>query len=244
MLKQKLIVCRLSSPRWLFSMCCWPPSTPFLGSSTGEPPEDEWQMGKAVLLTSPCPACAQGSDPEQARQRDELVGLVCRVVEALVSVRRLSEFLRCPESTGPSPTPPWGGSGSSSAGMDGIASSPALAVKLSGSFSWGGSGTGLGTNAGSTVLQVAELALPSGALVALTGPVGSGKSSLLAAVLGEMRHSASSQQQGASRAPDIGGCGSVTAGSSVAYVPQDPWIMHGALRWAAPCIVLVSQPEH
>ena len=198
---------------------------------------------------------AQGSDLDQTPQLDELVRRVCRVVEALVSVRRLSEFLRCPESSGPTRTLPIVGTGSTSAGMNGVAAFPAFAIRLPGSFSWGGSGSssgsgngsGLSTDASSTVLHVAELAVPFGALVALTGPVGSGKSSLLAAVLGEMLPSAASQQQGSSGEPTSGasaGCGYVAAGSSVAYVPQDPWILHGTLRWAVPCIVLVSQPEH
>ena len=167
-----------------------------------------------------------------------------------MSVRRLSEFLRCPESAGPTPASlPWGGDGGGrSAGMDG------MAISLSGNFSWGGSGAtssgsgngaGISADAGGAVLQVSELAVPFGALAALTGPVGSGKSSLLAAVLGEMQPAAAQQQQGGNGAPNSGagaGCGCVAAGSRVAYVPQDPWIMHGSVRWAVPCVVAFHKP--
>ncbi|KAJ1897428.1 hypothetical protein LPJ66_003379 [Kickxella alabastrina] len=51
-------------------------------------------------------------------------------------------------------------------------------------------------------------------LVAVIGRVGSGKSSLMSAILGEMVRSA----------------GSVTLCGSVAYVPQQPWIMNATLR--------------
>ena len=170
--------------------------------------------------------------------------LACRVVEALVSVRRLSEFLRCPESTGPTRMLPRGGcsSGSGSSAGSMATSPPTHAISLSGSFSWGGSGTsnsaGMSADSGGAALLVAELVVPFNALVAVTGPVGSGKSSLLAAVLGEMLPSDSHQQQMPSSAPGTGastGCGYVAAGSSVAFVPQDPWIMHGSVRWAALC---------
>ncbi|EIE19385.1 P-loop containing nucleoside triphosphate hydrolase protein [Coccomyxa subellipsoidea C-169] len=58
------------------------------------------------------------------------------------------------------------------------------------------------------------LALPFGSLTALVGDVGSGKSSLLAAVLGELQ----------------GVAGRVRVCGSLAYVPQQPWIMSGTLR--------------
>ena len=204
----------------------------------------------------------------------------CRVVEAVVSVRRLSEFLRAPETAGPTAAPPANGSkltgsGTAQAGGAADASTP-LAICIAGSFAWGGSGSsstsssrggggsgGAGLEAasqpwqpalhhvvqqqqaggGGAVLRDVELAVPAGSLVALTGPVGSGKSSLLAAVLGEMLPSDSGQQQQQQRhgsvtaSPGSQGAGLiaalsgfVAAGTSVAYVPQEPWIMHGTLR--------------
>ncbi|KAJ6326174.1 hypothetical protein OIU78_013303 [Salix suchowensis] len=64
------------------------------------------------------------------------------------------------------------------------------------------------------VLNHVNLCLPKGSLVAIIGEVGSGKSSLLSAILGEMMliH------------------GSVHSSGSVAYVPQVPWIMSGTIR--------------
>uniref|UniRef100_A0AAR2K1L7 Multidrug resistance-associated protein 1 n=1 Tax=Pygocentrus nattereri TaxID=42514 RepID=A0AAR2K1L7_PYGNA len=56
--------------------------------------------------------------------------------------------------------------------------------------------------------------IPEGALVAVVGHVGSGKSSLLSALLGEMH-----KQEG-----------SVSIKGSVAYVPQQAWIQNATLR--------------
>ena len=57
-------------------------------------------------------------------------------------------------------------------------------------------------------LQDLNLAIPRGQLCAIVGPVGSGKSSLLQAMIGEMRRMA----------------GKVTFGGSVGYCPQTAWI--------------------
>ncbi|KZW01098.1 cadmium ion transporter [Exidia glandulosa HHB12029] len=56
--------------------------------------------------------------------------------------------------------------------------------------------------------------VPRGALVALVGRVGSGKSSVLQALAGEMRQTG----------------GEVTLGGSLAYVSQSPWIVNATLR--------------
>jgi ABC-type glutathione transport system ATPase component len=52
------------------------------------------------------------------------------------------------------------------------------------------------------------LSIPRGKLVAFVGPVGSGKSSLLQGIIGEMRKTS----------------GSITFGGSVSYCPQSAWI--------------------
>lgn len=161
-----------------------------------------------------------------------------RVVEAFVSVRRLAEFLGSAETGGPCRS--LGGSRPPSL----LAPGASEAIRLEGSFGWGGSSsssTGSGATDTSTAasepaqpglaLRDVQLSVPCGALVALTGPVGSGKSSLLAAVLGEMlpwSEQRGPKQAGHRTVPRTSGC--VAAGSSVAYVPQDPWIMHGTLR--------------
>jgi ABC-type bacteriocin/lantibiotic exporter with double-glycine peptidase domain len=57
-------------------------------------------------------------------------------------------------------------------------------------------------------LQNINIAIPRGQLCAIVGPVGSGKSSLLQAMIGEMRRTE----------------GKATFGGSVAYCPQTAWI--------------------
>ncbi|KAL5489922.1 hypothetical protein ACEPAI_4754 [Sanghuangporus weigelae] len=59
-----------------------------------------------------------------------------------------------------------------------------------------------------------KLRIPHGQFVAIVGRVGSGKSSLLQSLVGEMRRVD----------------GEVVFGGSVAYVPQQPWIMNATLQ--------------
>ncbi|KAH8103346.1 multidrug resistance-associated ABC transporter [Cristinia sonorae] len=59
-----------------------------------------------------------------------------------------------------------------------------------------------------------QFKIAKGAFVAIVGRVGSGKSSLLQALIGEMRRTR----------------GSVVFSSSIAYVPQSAWIMNATLR--------------
>lgn len=56
--------------------------------------------------------------------------------------------------------------------------------------------------------------LSSGALLAVTGPIGSGKSSLLMSILGEMRPTA----------------GKIKQQGRVVYAPQNPWVFTGTVR--------------
>ncbi|KAF9466008.1 multidrug resistance-associated ABC transporter [Collybia nuda] len=63
-------------------------------------------------------------------------------------------------------------------------------------------------------LKELKLDVPKGTFVAIVGPVGSGKSSILQAMIGEMRRTK----------------GEVVFGGSVAYVPQTPWIRNATLR--------------
>ncbi|PFH48819.1 hypothetical protein AMATHDRAFT_64587 [Amanita thiersii Skay4041] len=63
-------------------------------------------------------------------------------------------------------------------------------------------------------LQNLNLRVPKGSFVGIVGRVGSGKSSVLQALIGEMRKTR----------------GDVKFGGSVAYVPQIPWIRNATLR--------------
>jgi ATP-binding cassette subfamily C (CFTR/MRP) protein 1 len=64
------------------------------------------------------------------------------------------------------------------------------------------------------LLQDVKINIARGAFVAIIGKIGSGKSSLMQGMIGEMRRTR----------------GSVTFGGPVAYVPQSPWIMNATLR--------------
>lgn len=72
-------------------------------------------------------------------------------------------------------------------------------------------------------LENIDIQIPKGAFVAIVGRVGSGKSSLLQSLVGEMRKRD----------------GEVVFGGSVSYVPQAPWIMNATLREN----VLFGQPD-
>nr|CRX78939.1 hypothetical protein ls5930a1_00008 [Leucosporidium scottii] len=63
-------------------------------------------------------------------------------------------------------------------------------------------------------LSNVNVRIPKGALVAVVGPVGSGKSSFLQALLGEMKRTR----------------GSVTFGGSVSYAPQQAWMQSCSLK--------------
>ncbi|KAI0635675.1 P-loop containing nucleoside triphosphate hydrolase protein [Trametes polyzona] len=63
-------------------------------------------------------------------------------------------------------------------------------------------------------LKNVNIAIPPGQLAAIVGPVGSGKSSLLEGMIGEMRRTA----------------GSVRFKGSVAYCPQSAWIQNATVR--------------
>ncbi|KAF9046870.1 ABC transporter [Hymenopellis radicata] len=62
--------------------------------------------------------------------------------------------------------------------------------------------------------------VPRGQLVAIVGAVGSGKSSLLQGIIGEMRQTVS----------DNGEKGHIVFGGSVAYCPQSAWIQNATIR--------------
>ncbi|XP_076457523.1 multidrug resistance-associated protein 1-like isoform X2 [Babylonia areolata] len=66
----------------------------------------------------------------------------------------------------------------------------------------------------SPALQNISLKIPCGKLTAVVGTVGAGKSSLLAAILGEMKKVK----------------GEVTVKSDVSYLPQEPWIQNCSFR--------------
>ncbi|KAI9217146.1 P-loop containing nucleoside triphosphate hydrolase protein [Blastocladiella britannica] len=77
-------------------------------------------------------------------------------------------------------------------------------------------------NDGQTQLHDVNLAIPKGKLVAIVGAVGSGKSSLLSGLVGEMKRTR----------------GDVYLSGTFGYAPQQPWLMNATLKQN----VLFSQP--
>lgn len=80
-------------------------------------------------------------------------------------------------------------------------------VVENGNFTWGDKDADL-------ILKNINLNIPKGSLVAVVGAVGSGKSSLLSAFLGEMNKVS----------------GRVNTTGSISYVPQQAWIQNATLQ--------------
>eukprot|EP00850_Spirogloea_muscicola_P015101 SM000113S24057 [mRNA] locus=s113:209143:220544:+ [translate_table: standard] len=119
-------------------------------------------------------------------------------LQARVSVARLEKFLKLPEAT---PIQP------SSAVREGT-----IAVKEA-SFTWS-LDLEDAKEAQTPTLRDIDLDVQPGVLIIVIGEVGSGKSSLLAAALGEMHKLA----------------GEIFENGSIAYTAQDPWIRNATLK--------------
>ncbi|KAL8563678.1 hypothetical protein ACOMHN_035412 [Nucella lapillus] len=121
-----------------------------------------------------------------------LPSFVSDMVQAHVSVTRIRDFLSAEDINGFHVT---------------VNPSAESAVQVDdASFTW--------DLRGSPALHNISLKIPCGKLVAVVGPVGAGKSSLLAAIMGEMEKVK----------------GKVTVKSGVSYVPQEPWIQNCSFR--------------
>ncbi|XP_071734179.1 LOW QUALITY PROTEIN: ABC transporter C family member 13-like [Rutidosis leptorrhynchoides] len=122
------------------------------------------------------------------------------LIDAIISTRQLSKFLSCVEHERfNEPTTSYS---SSSKEMD-------IVIKDA-CFAW----ANIDQEVKEPILNRVNLAIPKGSLVAVIGEVGSGKSSLLNSILGEMKFIK----------------GYVYSSGSVAYVPQIPWILSGTIR--------------
>ncbi|XP_016385003.1 multidrug resistance-associated protein 1-like isoform X2 [Sinocyclocheilus rhinocerous] len=120
--------------------------------------------------------------------------VISSMVQASVSMKRLRVFLSHEELDEDNVERP------------AITASPDSIRIVDGAFSW--------SKDDSPTLKRIHVRIPEGALVAVVGHVGSGKSSLLSALLGEMQ-----KQEG-----------SVSIKGSVAYVPQQAWIQNATLK--------------
>ncbi|KAI7986989.1 ABC transporter C family member 13 [Camellia lanceoleosa] len=127
------------------------------------------------------------------------------LIDAIISTKRLSRFLSCSENE-----PELGQTGKSPPSSCSEDLSDMAIVIRDACCTWS-------TNdeqERDMILHHVTLHLPKGSLVAVIGEVGSGKSSLLNLILGEMRLIN----------------GSIHSSGSIAYVPQVPWILSGTLR--------------
>ncbi|XP_071514768.1 multidrug resistance-associated protein 1-like [Panulirus ornatus] len=133
----------------------------------------------------------------------QMPNVISQLIQASVAVKRMEKYI-------------------SSSELDPMAvnsepSEHGAVVVRGGQFSWEGE-----EGQTSWQLQDIDFKILKGQLVALVGTVGSGKSSLLAALLGEMRKDA----------------GKVIVNGNLAYVPQQAWLQNATLRdniiWGQP----------
>uniref|UniRef100_A0A8C4NUZ9 ABC-type glutathione-S-conjugate transporter n=1 Tax=Dicentrarchus labrax TaxID=13489 RepID=A0A8C4NUZ9_DICLA len=114
---------------------------------------------------------------------------ISTTMQAMVSLRRLGKYL-CSEELR----------------VDNVSKAPLSSGKKNGTFSWSAEGP--------PCLKRINIHVPRGSLVAVVGHVGSGKSSLLSAMLGETEKRT----------------GRVSVKGSVAYVPQQAWIQNATVQ--------------
>lgn len=116
--------------------------------------------------------------------------MIANMAQAWVSVQRIDKFLNAEELD-----------------PDNVTSNPsenALSI-TNGTFTWGGE---------TTTLKNINMKVKKGNLTAIVGSVGSGKTSLVSALLGEMQKSS----------------GSVNVDGRIAYVSQQAWIQNATLQ--------------
>ncbi|NXE67919.1 MRP6 protein, partial [Calcarius ornatus] len=119
-------------------------------------------------------------------------------VQAKVSLNRLAAFLNLEELNPES-------SSRNTSGCGELLLQASITIR-NGTFSW--------SKETSPCLRSIELSVPQGSLLAVVGQVGAGKSSLLAAVLGELEATE--------------GC--VTMKDTAAYVPQQAWVLNASVE--------------
>nr|QCO93576.1 ATP-binding cassette subfamily C member 5 [Chilo suppressalis] len=119
--------------------------------------------------------------------------IVVSAIETSVGIKRLNKFMNCEELD--------------EHAVDHDTKEPNPLVIENGHFSWGEKDS-------EPMLKNINLHVPRGSLVAVVGAVGSGKSSLLSALLGEMNKVS----------------GRINTTGEIAYVPQQAWIQNATLQ--------------
>ena len=138
-------------------------------------------------------------------------------VKLNVSLKRINTFLNCPdldEDTGRT--------------TGGSLTKNAVEMRQA-SFSWSGGDEKKGE--GESTLTKIDLAVGKGSLVAVVGKIGSGKSSLLAAVLGELTKVFWFMTLLATDMLMIQVEGSSRVEGSISYVAQQAWIQNMTVSW-------------
>ncbi|XP_053612777.1 multidrug resistance-associated protein 1 isoform X2 [Plodia interpunctella] len=118
--------------------------------------------------------------------------VIVYMIETSVGIKRLNKFMNCDELD--------------ESAVEHDPKEPNPLVIEHGHFTWG--------DEAEPTLKNINLEIPRGSLVAVVGAVGSGKSSLLSALLGEMNKVS----------------GRVNTQGTVAYVPQQAWIQNATLQ--------------
>lgn len=132
--------------------------------------------------------------------------LIINVVQCQVSINRINNFMNADELQDDAVQPLV----APSAEGDGGPEEAAVVVRISGgSYNWDRSGS----VEGDPILSQIDLEVAEGSLVAVVGQVGSGKSSLLSAILGEMNVLE----------------GTMGRRGKVSYVPQQAWMQNATV---------------
>ena len=138
-------------------------------------------------------------------------------VKLNVSLKRINKYLNCPDleiDTGRT--------------AGGSLTKNAVEMRQA-SFSWSGGDEKKGE--GESTLTKIDLAVGKGSLVAVVGKIGSGKSSLLAAVLGELTKVFWFMTLLATDMLLIQVEGSSRVEGSISYVAQQAWIQNMTVSW-------------
>lgn len=128
----------------------------------------------------------------------------------------------------PQPTTPQQQQEEGEESHDNTAANNPPAITLRGDFTWDPTSP--------PALTGLDVQIQTGSLVAVVGPTGCGKSSLLYAMMGELLPVPSSGGSGAQRPASVSAFASAAAGASatlhgsVAYVPQAPFVLGGSIR--------------
>ncbi|KAI8853864.1 P-loop containing nucleoside triphosphate hydrolase protein [Chytridium lagenaria] len=154
---------------------------------------------------------------------------ISQATDAWIAVGRLEEILTSEEITDAPLMLEWNHSDDEKRKEEGGSAEPALVIKGA-EFIWAGSGEETTTqqakedangeiplsptNSRSFVLKVPDLSIPRGSLIAIIGTVGSGKSSFLQALVGEMKRTH----------------GEVIVRGSLGWCPQQPWVLNRTVR--------------